>query len=68
MEPVAAGQPGARPRTGKLKALLASKLATARAWDLKECLPTLLALQVPLGGGAFWTIGVGEPCAAASSR
>ena len=34
--PCCAGQPGARAGRQKLKALLASKLDTARAWELKE--------------------------------
>lgn len=37
----------------KLNALLASKLATARAWDLKECFQYLWHYRSPLWAGAF---------------
>jgi transposase len=37
----------------KLNALLASKLATARAWDLKECFQYLWHYKSPIWAGAF---------------
>ena len=37
----------------KLKALLASKLATARAWDLKECFQHFWHYKSPAWAGAF---------------
>jgi transposase len=37
----------------KLQALLASKLATARAWDLKECFHYLWHYKSPVWAGAF---------------
>jgi hypothetical protein len=56
-----ATSPACRPaHYQKLDALLASKLATARAWDLKEDLCYFLALQAPELAGAFfyyWAIG-----------
>lgn len=42
----------------KLNALLASKLATARAWDLKECFHYFWHYKSPIWAGAFldyWT-------------
>ena len=53
----------------KLDALLASKLATARAWELKEIFAPLLELQIrDSGPETFLIAGAPAPCAADWNR
>ena len=52
----------------KLHALLASKLATARAWELKETFSYFWHYKSVIWAGAFLTIGASGLCAAASNQ
>jgi transposase len=52
----------------KLNAPLASKLATARAWELKDCFAHFWQYHSVIWAGAFSTIGASALCVAASNR
>jgi len=52
----------------KLNALLASKLATARAWDLKETFSHFWKYKSVNRAPPFSTTGASEPWEAASNR
>ena len=52
----------------KLNALLASKLATGRAWDLKETFSSFWKYKSVIWAGGFLDFGVSGPCAVAWNR